>query len=261
MNTKKLLITILAGLTLVYSAPNIAKAADAEEKEGGKVYMVKSFSDLDKQYIKAGKTPQIKSELEFLLDGLSKQGYKGNVNDLIDGKNENNEFRGLYIDETDPFNQATLVMYTDKNKELKSISREGMGCSNRMFLDMEIKGMNRNIENGLKTQEIYQKFNSDELKERMTKNLDAQAGKIKGVSFECTPRYENQMSFITEDEFRNILSKTKSISINYEPHDSISALNGQDFKVAYDLNDGKKVVKYVDKLPLSFLEDKANEEK
>jgi hypothetical protein len=137
-----------------------------------------------------------------------------------------------------------------------------MGCADTMFLNMEIKKMNRNIEGGLKTQEIYQKFNSDDLKERMTKNLDAQAGKIEGLSLKCTPSYENQMGFGTEDEFRDTLKKTEGISINYDPHDSMcTVLNGQDFKVAYDLNDGKKVVKYVDDMVLKFLEDKAKEKK
>ena len=257
MEVKKLLTSMLAFLTLAYSAPIIARAANVEEKENGKVYMVHSFSDMDKRYIKAGKTPEVKKELDFLLNGLSKEGYKGSLNDLIDGKDENNEFKGLYIDETDSFNPSTSVMYKDKNEELKGVSRSGiMDGSNRMFLEEEIGRMNNNIKDGLNSQSIYQALNSDEIKERMTQTLDVQAGKIEGASSRWDPRYENQMGFGTEDEFRDILSKTKSISIEYDPHDSKWNLtNGNDFKIVYNLNNDKNIVKYVSNFPLSILED------
>ena len=256
MRKRKGLLGLVLGLSIGLF-PKEARAVEVNHDIENTTYSVTSFSDIDRKYVLAGKTPGVLGEVKFLLRELSKTGYKGRMEDLLDGKNGNYEFAGITINESDPFNPATAVFYLDKSGKAQHFYRSGITSSqDQVMLSMEVGQMRGNIRDGLRAQENYGKLGLGEVKVRLIRALDEQAGRVKGATAKWTPSFENQMGFKTEDDFNEAIKNSNEIGISYAPNSSFSVSNHDDFKMVYTLKNGKKITKYVDDFPLHVLEDK-----
>ena len=241
---KKGLVGIIAGAVIAVTAMGDTAYA------GG--VLLEKFNQIEKEYIAAHKTDKLEDEVRKTAELLAaKTEMDITVEKLLDGNNQNYEFKGIGIDETDDFNPITVLVYKTPDGKLDMCHYGGFTTSNKFFITEEINNMRDNIKQGTLKAENYSKM--DGKKERFTRTLDAQAGKIKGVTLEMTPRFEHQMIFRTEKEMRDTLDRTARITIEYKPHDTWSLGTGTDYKVTYELNDGTKAVKYTSDFPLDFV--------
>ncbi len=209
-----------------------------------------TFDNLERQYIAAGKAKHVAAQIDNLASVASKQLSKRiTLDNLIDNNPSNGQIVSIEIDESDPFNEKiTGTIQMPNGRMTVSYSPRFASGNGAFFVPSEIEQMRENIKEGKSKEMKYSRISNK--KELLVRELDAQAGKIPGAKAEWRPRFEYQMGFGSEGEMRNLLASTKSISIQYVPHDKWSVGTGTDFKVSYNLADGRSVVKFVKNFPL-----------
>ncbi len=225
---------LVLGKLAMLGGAMLARAADVFDRDGS--YGAK-FNPHDKKYIAAGKCPFLAKELGTLVDHINKNRKEGEkevtVADLLDGKPGNYEFVLIVFDERDPFNEKTFLRYVGQNKEKGTCCYAG---SNRTAIEPEIDKMNIDATVGSMLQEMYSK--KDKV-QRFAETLE---------SAKWNPNFESLMGFKSKREMRDVLGKTVSVEIRYEPH---SPSPERDFVVTYKLKDNAEVVKYVQEFPLT----------
>ncbi|MFC1728057.1 hypothetical protein ACFLZ7_01165 [Nanoarchaeota archaeon] len=206
------------------------------------------FNALERTYIAAGKMPHTQAYVSTLAEALSaKTGRAITAAMLLDDDNENFEFTGIKIDESDDFNPtATLYFKTTSGKETEvgPVSAEDEGA---FYIRDEIESMKENIGEGLS---VAKKSNA--VSNKKGKLIDALDRQAKG-QLVMRPSLETQMKFASEQEMRQVLESITKITIEYDPASAWDVGTGEDFKITYYLKDGKTLVKYVDEFPLSVL--------
>ena len=210
------------------------------------------FSTLERAAILAGKVPHIAAEVEKARDGLQRQGISCSVAELLDGRRDNYEFYGLWIDtrvKSDP--QAELYIDPPQGERL-IIHYDGMENVDGCFIQAEHTQMLRMIRIGL---EMAGRYNAaSDKKAQFLRALDAQAGKIEALSMSFSPRFEILMGFASEEDMRQTLSRTRHITIDYYPNPQDAApWVENDLRVTYHLDDHQTVVKFVGNIPLTIL--------
>lgn len=216
------------------------------------VFKQVEFSSLEKASITAGKMPHIKAEVDKARARLQGKRISCSTAQLLDGRLDNYEFYGLWIDKSvksDP--QAELYITTPGGDKL-TFRYDGIENVDGCFVQVEYEQMQEMIGKGL---EMGTGYNAAQGKKaQFLRALDAQAGKIEGLSMSFTPKFEILMGFTSEKEMRNILARTQHITIDYYPNPKDAApWVENDFRVTYHLGDKKKVEKYVGNVPLSIL--------
>lgn len=211
-----------------------------------------AFSPLEKASILAGKVPHIAAEVEKAQAQLQREGIACSTAELLDGRRDNYEFYGLRIDKrvkSDP--QAELYVNPPQGDNL-IIRYDGMENVDGCFIQAEDAQMKRMIRLG---QEMAGRFNAAaDKKAQFVRALDAQAGKIKALSMNFTPRFEILMGFTSEAEMRQILTHTRHITIDYYPNPRDAApWVENDLRVTYHLEDNRTVEKFVGMVPLTIL--------
>jgi len=211
-----------------------------------------SFTPLEKACILAGKVPHIAAEVDKARVGLQRQGIACSVAELLDGRRDNYEFYGLWIDmrvKSDP--QAELYVDPPQGEKLV-IHYGGMEDVDGCFIQAEYAQMTRMIRLG---QEMAGRYNAAlDKKAQFVRALDAQAGKIEALSMSFSPRFEILMGFAGEEDMRQILSRTLHITIDYYPNPRDAApWVENDLRITYHLEDHRTVEKFVGVVPLSIL--------
>jgi hypothetical protein len=211
-----------------------------------------AFSPIEKACILADKMPHIAAEVEKARAELQRQGIAYSVAELLDGRRDNYEFYGLWIDmqvKSDP--QAELYVDPPQGEKLV-IHYGGMEDVDGCFIQAEYAQMTRMIRLG---QEMAGRYNAaPDKKAQFMRALDAQAGKIEALSMSFTPRFEILMGFASEADMRQVLTRTRDISIDYYPNPQDAApWVENDLRVTYHLDDHRKVEKFVGMVPLSIL--------
>jgi hypothetical protein len=211
-----------------------------------------AFSPLEKACILAGKVPHIAAEVEKAQAELQRQGIACSAAELLDGRRDNYEFYGLWIDtkiKSDP--QAELYVEQPQG-EMLVIRYGGMMDVDGCFIQAEDGQMMRMIRKG---QEMAGRYNaSPDKKAQFLRALDAQAGKFEALSMSFSPRFEILMGFSNEADMRHVLTRTRHIVIDYYPNPRDAALWVEnDLRVTYHLDDHRTIEKFVGVVPLSIL--------
>jgi len=211
-----------------------------------------AFTPLEKACILAGKVPHIAAEVDKARAGLQRQGIACSVAELLDGRRDNYEFYGLWIDmrvKSDP--QAELYVDPPQGETLV-IHYSGMEDVDGCFIQAEDAQMTSMIRRG---QEMAGRYNTaPDKKAQFVRALDAQAGKIEALSMSFSPRFEILMGFAGEEDMRQVLSRTRHITIDYYPNPRDAApWVENDLRVTYHLEDHRTVEKFVGVVPLSIL--------
>jgi hypothetical protein len=211
-----------------------------------------AFSPLEKASILAGKVPHITSEVEKARAELQRQGIASSLAELLDGRRDNYEFHGLWIDtrvKSEP--RAELYMEPPRG-EMLVIRYGGMMDVDGCFIQAEDAQMTRMIRKGL---EMADRYNAaPDKKAQFLRALDAQAGKIEALSMSFSPRFEILMGFADEAEMRQVLARTRHIVIDYFPNPRDAApWVENDLRVTYHLDDRQTIEKFVGTIPLSIL--------
>jgi len=183
---------------------------------------------------------------------LQRDGITCSVAELLDGRRDNYEFSGLWIDtrvKSDP--QAELYVDPPQGEKL-TIHYGGMENVDGCFIQAEYAQMTHMIRMG---QEMGGRYNAvPDKKAQFVRALDAQAGKVEGFSMSFTPRFEILMGFSSEADMRQVLTRTRHISIDYYPNPRDAApWVGNDLRITYHLEDHRTVEKFVGMVPLSIL--------
>lgn len=210
------------------------------------------FSPLEKASIVAGKVPHIVAEVEKARVELQRQGIARSVAELLDGRGDNYEFSGLWID-TRVKSEPRVELYVEPPQgEALVIRYGGMMDVDGCFIQAEEAQMIRMIRKGL---EMARRYNaSSDKKTQFVRALDAQAGKFEALSMSFSPRFEILMGFESEAEMRQILARTQDIVIDYHPNPRDAApWVENDLRVTYHLDDHQTLVKFVGSIPLSIL--------
>lgn len=234
-------------LFLGWSWPLALKASDCIDD-----FKRVAFSPLEKAAILAGKVPHIAAEVEKARDGLQRQGITCFAAELLDGRRDNYEFYGLWIDtrvKSDP--RAELYVDPPQGERLV-IHYDGMENVDGCFIQAEHTQMVRMIRRG---QEMAAHYNAaSDKKSQFLRALDAQANKIEGLSMSFSPRFEILMGFASEEDMRQTLSRTRQITIDYSPNPQDAApWVENDLRITYHLYDQQTVVKFVGNIPLTIL--------
>ncbi len=241
---------VLAAMLLIFIGwwwPAALNAGDCVD-----VFKRAAFSPIEKACILAGKVPHIAAEVDKARAGLKREGIACSAAELLDGRRDNYEFYGLWIDmqvKSDP--QAEL--YVDPPKGEKLVIRYGgMEDVDGCFIQAEYAQMTRMIRLG---QEMASHYNAaPDKKAQFVRALDAQAGKFEALSISFSPRFEILMGFASEADMRQVLSRTRHISIDYYPNPRDAApWVENDLRVTYHLEDHQTVEKFVGMVPLSIL--------
>lgn len=211
-----------------------------------------AFSPLEKACILAGKVPHIAAEVEKARAELQRQGMASSTTELLDGRRDNFEFYGLWIDtrvKSDP--QAELYVEQPQG-EMLTIRYGGMMDVDGCFIQAEDAQMMRMIGKGL---EMAGRYNAAPDKEaQFLRALDAQAGKFEALSMSFSPRFEILMGFANEADMRQVLARTRHIAIDYYPNPRDAApWVENDLRVTYHLDDQRTIEKFVGVVPLSIL--------
>ena len=211
-----------------------------------------AFSPLEKACILAGKVPHITAEVEKARVELQRDGIACSAAELLDGRRDNYEFYGLWIDmrvKSDP--QAELYVDPPLSETLV-IHYGGMEDVDGCFIQAEYAQMTHMIRLG---QEMVGRYNAaPDKKAQFMRALDAQAGKIEALSMSFTPRFEILMGFASEADMRQVLTRTRHITIDYYPNPRDAApWVENDLRVTYHLEDHRTVEKFVGVVPLSIL--------
>ena len=216
------------------------------------VFKKVAFSPLEKACILAGKVPHIAAEVDKARAQLQREGIMCSTADLLDGRRDNYEFYGLWIDmrvKSDP----RAELYVDPpHGETLVIRYGGMEDVDGCFIQAEDGQMTRTIRLG---QEMADRYNGvPGKKEQFERALDAQAGKLEALSMSFSPRFEILMGFTDEADMRQVLSRTRHIVIDYYPNPRDAApWVENDLRVTYHLEDHRTVEKFVGVVPLSIL--------
>lgn len=241
---------VLAAMLLIFIGWGWPAALNA----GGCVDVFKrvAFSPLEKACILAGKVPHIAAEVDKARVGLQREGIVCSAAELLDARRDNYEFYGLWIDmrvKSDP--QAELYVDPPQGEKLV-IHYGGMEDVDGCFIQAEYAQMTRMIRLG---QEMAGRYNAaPDKKAQFMRALDAQAGKLDALSMSFTPRFEILMGFASETDMRQVLTRTRHISIDYYPNPQDAApWVGNDLRVTYHLGDHQTVEKFVGVVPLSIL--------
>lgn len=211
-----------------------------------------AYSPLEKACILAGKVPHIAAEVGKARAGLQREGIACSVAELLDGRRDNYEFYGLWIDmrvKSDP--QAELYVEPPEGETLV-IHYGGMEDVDGCFIQAEDAQMTRMIRLG---QEMAGRYNAaPDKKARFMRALDAQAGKLEALSMSFTPPFEILMGFASEADMRQVLNRTRHITIDYFPNPRDTApWVENDLRVTYHLEEHRTVEKFVGMVPLSIL--------
>lgn len=216
------------------------------------VFKQVEFSPLEKAAIIAGKMPHIKAEVEKARARLQQKGVRCFTNQLLDGRQNNHEFYGLWIDKSVKSDPQAELYITSPGGERLTFGYDGIENVDGCFVQVEYEQMQEMIDKGL---EMAARYNgAKEKKMQLLRALDAQAGKIEGLSMNFTPKFEILMGFASEKEMRKLLARTQQITIDYYPNPRDAApWVENDFRVNYHLQDNHKVEKFVGNVPLSIL--------
>lgn len=211
-----------------------------------------ALSPIEKACILAGKVPHITAEVDKARAGLQRNGIACSTAELLDGRRDNYEFYGLWIDrrvKSDP--HAELYVDPPKGEQLV-IHYSGIENVDGCFIQAEYAQMTHMIRQG---QEMAGRYNATpDKKAQFVRALDAQAGKFEAVSMSFTPRFEILMGFANEADMRQVLNRTRHISIDYYPNPQDAApWVENDLRVTYHLDDHRTVEKFVGMVPLSIL--------
>lgn len=210
------------------------------------------FSPLEKASIFAGKVPHIASEVEKARAELQSQGIACSVAELLDGRPDNYEFHGLWID-TRVKSEPRAELYVEPPQgEMLVIRYGGMMDVDGCFIQAEDAQMTRMIRKGLEMAVSYNA--APDKKAQFLRALDAQAGKFEALSMSFSPRFEILMGFADETEMRQVLARTRHIVIDYSPNPRDAApWVENDLRVTYHLYDQQTIEKFVGTIPLSIL--------
>jgi hypothetical protein len=257
-------------LTAILATPGVANADrqfDAANRAGNQTFsdlqkdkFTAYFTPIEKDYLISGKMPETLKHVKTLAKELSTQDNQVTVEDLLDLDYSNHEFVGLHFDTSNPFRRMAARLYIKPiegeyteatfKEALDGKAEQERGLGTKMPITQEVNHMKENIPLGLELEKEYQAIDSK--KEDFTFVLDAQAGLVEDYDQEWTPRFERQMGFRSEEEMRNILTRTENIQVTYVPQDaSTNMVIGKDFEIVYTLEDGEEVVKYVGNFPLA----------
>lgn len=211
-----------------------------------------AFSPLEKASIVAGKVPHIAAEVEKARAELQRRGIACSLAELLDGRRDNYEFSGLWVD-TRVKSEPRAELYVDPPQgETLVIRYGGMMDVDGCFIQAEDAQMTRMIRKG---QEMAVRYNAaPDKKAQFLRALDAQAGKFEDLSMSFSPRFEILMGFANEGEMRQVLARTRDIGIDYYPNPRDAApWVENDLRVTYHLDDRQTMVKFVGSIPLSIL--------
>ena len=244
---RSVLLVAMLLLSLGWGAPVALNAGDCVDD-----FKRVGFSPLEKASIVAGKVPHIAAEVEKVQSELQRQGIICSVVELLDGRRDNYEFHGLWID-TRVKSEPRAKLYVDPPQgEALVIRYGGMMDVDGCFIQAEEAQMTRMIHKGL---EMAGRYNaSSDKKAQFVRALDAQAGKFEALSMSFSPRFEILMGFANEAEMRKVLDHTRNITIDYYPNPQDAApWVENDLRVTYLLDDQQTIVKFVGTIPLSIL--------
>lgn len=211
-----------------------------------------AFSPLEKACILAGKVPHIAGEVEKARGQLQRRGIACSLAELLDGRRDNFEFHGLWID-TRVKSEPRAELYVEQPQgEMLVIRCDGMMDVDGCFIQAEDAQMTRMIRKGL---EMAARYNAaPNKKAQFLRALDAQAGKLEALSMSFSPRFEILMGFADEAEMRQALARARHIVIDYFPNPRDAApWVENDLRVTYYLYDQQKIEKFVGTIPLSIL--------
>ena len=246
-NRRRIVLAMLLLIIIGWGWPAALNAGSRVD-----VFKRVAFSPLEKACILAGKVPHIAAEVDKARAGLQREGIERSAAELLDGRRDNYEFYGLWIDmqvKSDP--RAELYVAPPQGETLV-IHYGGMEDVDGCFIQAEDAQMTRMIRRG---QEMAGRHNAaPDKKGQFVRALDAQAGKVEALSMSFTPRFEILMGFASEEGMRQVLRRTTHITIDYYPNPRDAApWVENDLRVTYHLEDHQTVEKFVGVVPLSIL--------
>ena len=224
----------------------------AHAVQPSRIVRLEGLSTLQKRYILAGKARHIRDEVDKAASALAASHPSLTRSVLLDDDDGNFEFTGFAIDSRDGLNpKAQLFLRTPQGQPM-AITYEGFASVDGDFVRVEMTRMAKVIQEGISVGRRYEAFKDK--KARFLRALDAQAGKLEGVSMNFVPRFEYQMGFENEAQMRRVLADTDRIAIAYSPNpDDSCPWVERDLKVSFFLRSGTVVEKYVTEVPLSVL--------
>ncbi len=201
-----------------------------------KIYRVE-LSPIERIYLAARtKGDKIPNELKEEVRKLSRyfkqvKGKSIPPSQLLDGKVDNYEFKGLELDEKDAFNVKVNIKYLDNRGQEHTISYEPdyKNAPSKMLLNSRVQEMRKDIRNATN---LVDKLNSDKnLKKEILYTLDVIEGKIPERIISTFPPFCSSLGFNSNVELRKVLNKTYKISVEYSPHSSFPS--GEDFYIKF----------------------------